>query len=149
VGHLSQLGRYAGEKNLLTPWEEKKQSCFSIQATVKSTYRNALIKNQKVHQVHGIVYHLPSQVHDRRCDNALMWTVSGRNTVLESGEGVGTITTLVMTSVRGGKRIPFVIQLSEGRLTNWKIRLTNAVPNCKDTTPPPVYTAGEQYQLFP
>jgi len=33
----SQLGRYEGEKNLLTPWEEK-QTSFSSQAVAKSTY---------------------------------------------------------------------------------------------------------------
>ena len=52
--------------------------------------------------------------------------------MLESGEDVGTITTLVMASVRGGKRQSFIIQLSEGRLTNWIIGLTNAAPNCED-----------------
>jgi hypothetical protein len=44
-----------------------------------------------VHQFHGLVYHLPSQVHDRTCDKAVMLMVSGWNTVLESGEDEGTI----------------------------------------------------------
>ena len=115
------------------------QTAFSIQATATSTHCRALINNQTLHPLMGLfitsshkytighVIRLACQrlVGGTQCQRAVKMRVQ-----YHSRNGISP----------WWKRLLFIIQLSEGRLTNWITELTNAVPNCKDT--PSIHRQG-------